>query len=143
MFVNFIFSKNQLLVLLIFTIVSFTFSFISAHIFMISFLLLFFFCLFPVVLGVKLGCLFDVFLVPWGRIVLLSTSLLEWLLLHPIGFELCFHCHLFLENFFISLLISSVTCYLETYCFGCVCVLHRNILFDLHMFCVFFTVLFL
>ena len=37
----FIFSKNQLLVLLIFTIVSFiSFSFISAQIFMISFLLL-------------------------------------------------------------------------------------------------------
>ena len=43
----FIFSKNQLLVLLVFTIVSFlSFSFISAQIFMISFLLLMlsFFC---------------------------------------------------------------------------------------------------
>ena len=61
----FILSKNQLLVLLISTIVSFTFfSFISAQIFMISFLLLIlgFFVLFPVALGVKLGCLFDVFL---------------------------------------------------------------------------------
>ena len=60
----FIFSKNQLLVLSIFTIVSFiSFSFISAHIFMISFLLLIlvvFVLLFLVVLGVKLGCLFDV-----------------------------------------------------------------------------------
>ena len=60
--------KKQLLVLLIFTIVSFiSFSFISAQIFMISFLLLilggFFVLLFPVALGVKLGCLFDVFLV--------------------------------------------------------------------------------
>jgi len=63
----FIFSKNQLLVLLIFTVVSFiSFSFISALILMISFLLLslgFFVLFFPVVLGVKLGCLFDVFLV--------------------------------------------------------------------------------
>ena len=65
----FIFSKNQLLVLLIFTIVSFiSFSFISAQIFMISFLLSvlgfnFGGFLFPVVLGVKLGCLFNVFLV--------------------------------------------------------------------------------
>ena len=58
-----IFSKNQLLDLLIFTIVSF----ISAQIF-ISFLLLilwvfFVVVLFPVVLGVKLGCLIDIFLV--------------------------------------------------------------------------------
>ena len=63
----FIFSKNQILVLLIFTIVSFiSFLFISAQIFMISFLLLilgFFVLLFPVVSGVKLGCLFDVSLV--------------------------------------------------------------------------------
>ena len=64
-----IFSKNQLLVLLIFTIVYLiSFSFISAWIFMVSFLLLIFFSsvvllLFPVVLGVKLGCLFEVFLV--------------------------------------------------------------------------------
>ena len=62
----FIFSKNRLLVLLIFTTVSISFSFISARMFTISFLLLileFFVLLFPVVLGVKLGCLFDVFLV--------------------------------------------------------------------------------
>ena len=63
----FISSKNQLLVLLIFTIVSLiSFSFISAQIFMIAFLLLilgFFILLFPVVLGVKLDCLFDVVLV--------------------------------------------------------------------------------
>ena len=64
-----VFPKNQLLVLLIFTIVSFiSFSFTSAQIFMISFLLLFvvvvvLLLLFPVVLGVKLGCLFDGFLV--------------------------------------------------------------------------------
>ena len=68
----FIISKSQLLVLLIFTIVSFIyFSFISAWIFMIAFLLLILVCsfvvvvvvLFPVVLGVKLDCLFNVFLV--------------------------------------------------------------------------------
>ena len=64
----FIFSKNQLLVLLIFTIVSFTsFSFSSALFFMISYLLLLLsfvvVLLFPVILGVKLGCLVDVFLV--------------------------------------------------------------------------------
>ena len=63
----FIFSKNQLLVLLIFTILSFiSFLSISALIFMISFLLLIlgvFVLLSPVALGVKLGCLFDSFLV--------------------------------------------------------------------------------
>ena len=65
----FIFSKNQLLVSLIFTIVSFiSFSLISVLIFMICFLLVILvfvvvLLLFPAVLGVKLGCLFDVFLV--------------------------------------------------------------------------------
>ena len=53
-----------------------------------------------VVLGVNWGCLFDAFLVSWVRVVLLQTSLLELLFLHPIGFELsCFHCHFFLESF--------------------------------------------
>ena len=63
----FIFSKNQLLVLLIFTIVSLiSFSFISALIFMISFFLLIwgFFCSsFSIYFRCKLGCLFDIFLV--------------------------------------------------------------------------------
>ena len=63
----FIFSKNQLLVLLIFAIVSFiSFSFISALIFMISFLhltLVGVVLLFLVALGVRLGCLFDVSLI--------------------------------------------------------------------------------
>ena len=53
----FIFSKNHLLVLLIFTIVSF----ISALIFMISFLLLILGAFFVLLLGVKLGSLFDIF----------------------------------------------------------------------------------
>ena len=60
----------------------------------------------------------------WGRIALLQIFLLELLLLHPIGFELCFHCHLFLEIF----LISSAACWL-----------FRNVLFNLHVF-VFLTV---
>ena len=62
----FIFSDNQILALLIFTIVSFiSFLFISAQLCIISFLLpiLGYFVLFPFVLGVKLGCLFDIFLV--------------------------------------------------------------------------------
>ena len=67
----FIFSKNELLILLIFNITSFiSFSFISAWIFMIFFLLIILIfvvvvvlLLFPVVLGVKLGCLLNVILV--------------------------------------------------------------------------------
>ena len=47
-----------------------------------------------------------------------------------LGFELCFHCHMFLEIFLIYLLISSVTC-----------LLFRNLLFNLHVF-VFLTVFF-
>ena len=64
----FIFSKNQLLVLLIFSIAScISFLFISALIFTISFFLLtlvFFVVvvIFLVVVGVRLGCLFNDFL---------------------------------------------------------------------------------
>ena len=65
------FYKQNTCILLTFTIVSFIyFSFISAQVFMISFLLLtlgfylfIYFLLFPVDLGVKVGCLFHVFLV--------------------------------------------------------------------------------
>ena len=61
-----IFSKNELLVLFIFVIVSFiSFSFISNLIFMISFLLLTlgFVLLSLIALCVRLGCLFKMFLV--------------------------------------------------------------------------------
>ena len=60
----FILSKNQLLALLIFAMVSFvSFAFISAPIFVISFLLLTQSSSFLVALGVELGYLFDVALV--------------------------------------------------------------------------------
>ena len=63
----FILSKNQLLALLIFAMVSFvSFAFISALIFKISFLLLTLsspFLPFLVALGVELGYLFDLFFV--------------------------------------------------------------------------------
>ena len=87
----FIFSKKQLLVLMIFTSVFFTpFSFISALIFNDFFpstnfevfcpsLSSFFMC--------KVSLLY-VFFLSWGIIVLLQTSLLELLLLHHIGFEI-------------------------------------------------------
>ena len=76
-------------------------------------------------MSIRFFCLF----VSWGRIVLLYNFLLELLLQNPIGFGLSyFHCHLFLEIFLISLLLSSVTCWL-----------FRNVLFNLHVF-VFLTV---
>ena len=101
----FIFPKKQLLVLLIFAIVSFLFH-LSALIFMISFLLLTLgssFLLFVVALDVKLGYLFDVSLVSWSMLVLLWTFLLALLLLNPIGLGLSyFHFHLFLCIFWFS-----------------------------------------
>ena len=115
----FIFSKNHILVLLIFTTVSFvSFSIISAWIFMISFLLLILglFCssfssCFRCKVRLSIQCFSSFFRVstfttiiqyssrsPSYRLYCL-TSLLELFLLHPIGFQLCFHCHLFLEIF--------------------------------------------
>ena len=61
-----IFSKNQLLLLLIFAIISFiSFSFISVLTLMISFLLLTLdvFVLFLAALGIRLDYIFDVFLI--------------------------------------------------------------------------------
>ena len=73
----FILSKNQLLALLIFAMVSFvSFAFISALIFKVSLLLLILgspILPFLVALGVELGYLFDFFLVSWGMPVLLWT----------------------------------------------------------------------
>ena len=98
----FIFSKNQRLVLLIFTFVSFfsiyfcsdLYDFFPSTNFGFLFVLLF-----PVVLGVKLGCLFNVFL----EVGLYCYKLpsLEQLLVHPIGFNsLCFHLSFVSRNFF-------------------------------------------
>ena len=119
----FIFSKNQIFILLIFAMVSFvSFAFISALIFKISFLLL---TLLPslVALGVELGYLFDFFLVYWGKPVLLWTFPLSLLLQCPIGFGLlCFHFHLFLCIFwflfwFLLWFVGySEVCYLASIC---------------------------
>ena len=94
----FFFSKNKLLALLIFAMVSFdSFAFISALIFKISFLLLTLGSSFLpslVVLGVGLGYLFYFFLVSWGKPVMLWIFPLALLLQCPIGFGLlCFHFH--------------------------------------------------
>ena len=116
-----------------FTSVSFlSFSFISHMIFIISFLLLtlgyFCFCssfssCFRCYIVIR--C-FSCFL---REDCIVTKFFLELLLLHHIGFESsCFHCHLFLEIFLISLLISSVIFWL-----------FRNILFNLHMFVFFYS----
>ena len=100
----FTFSKNHLLVLLIFVKVSFiSFSFISALIYDFFPSTNFGILLFLVALSVWIGCLFDVTLVSWSRLVLLWTSLLALLLQNSIGFRcLCFHFHLFLCIFLFS-----------------------------------------
>jgi len=79
----FIFSKNQLLVLLIFAV--FSFGFVVVVVF---YLFMLFYDFFPstnfafvviilllslVILDGKLGCMFDVSLVSWSRLVLLRT----------------------------------------------------------------------
>ena len=119
----FILSKNQLLALLIFAIVSFvSFAFISALIFKISFLLLTWgssFLPFLVAFSVELGYLFDFFLVSWGVPVLLWTFPLGLLLLCPTGFGLlCFHFHSFLCIFLFLLWFVG---YSEACCSASIC----------------------
>lgn len=72
----------------------------------------FFFFFFQLLLGGKLGCLFDVFLVSQGRLVLQYASFSALLLVCPIGFELscfivpCFQVYFdFLFYFFSDLLV--------------------------------------
>ena len=106
----FILSKNQLLALLIFAVVSFVcFAFISALIFKISFLLLTLgssFLRFLVALGVELGYLFDFFLVSLGRgmPLLLWTFPLALLLECPTGLGCCvfifIHFYAYFDFFF-------------------------------------------
>ena len=113
LFILLIFSNNQPLASLIFFFFLVSILFTSTLIFMISFLWLTigFVCFFSVAhLGVRLGCLFDVFLISWGKLVLLLTSYLELLLLHPIGFRLscCYLLSLgiyFLFDFFSDSLV--------------------------------------
>ena len=118
----FILSKNQLLALLIFAMVScVSFAFISALIISLLLLTLGLSTSFLIALGVELGYLFDFFLVSWGMPVMLWTFPLALLLWCPTGFGLlCFHFHLFLC--IISFLISSVIGWL-----------FRSVLFSLHM----------
>ena len=123
----FIFSKKQILALLLLAMVSFvSFAFISALIFIISFLLLTLGCFisyFSSCLSVELGYLFDFSPVSWGRHVLLWTFPLTLLLLNPIGFGLlCFHFHLFLCIFwFLFLFLLWFVGYSEVCCLASIC----------------------
>ena len=118
----FIFSKNQILVSLIF-FYCFSISF------MISFLLITwgFVCSFSSCFRCNVGCLFEILLVSWGKIVLLWNSFLELLLVCPIGFgSSCFHFHLFLGVFWFPLRFLQWSIgYLVTYGLAsmCLCVL--------------------
>ena len=128
-FFYFIFSKKQLSVLLIFAVVFFiSFPFISAMIFMISFLVLTFFegvLPFLIALGVRPGCLFDVFI----EVVLYSVkSPLRTAFSAAHRFwVVVFHLSFVSWHFFISFLISSVLSRLFT-----------RILFSLRIFVFFF-----
>ena len=112
----FIFSKNQLLAWLIFAMVSVvSFTFISALIFKISFLLLtlgFLISSFTSCFGYRVGLFIWLFLVSWGKPALLWTFPLAVLLQCPTGLGLlCFHFHsflcvfCFLFDFFCDLLV--------------------------------------
>ena len=119
----FTFLKKQLLVLLIFAMISFvSFEFISALIFKISFLLLTLgssFLPFLVALDVNLGYLFNFFLLSWGKPVMLWTFPLALLLQCPIGFGLlCFYFHSFLCIFWFLLWFVG---YSEACCLASIC----------------------
>ena len=101
------------------------FYFISSLIFIISFLLLTlcFVSLFLILLGGRLGRLFEIFLVSWGRPVLLKTSLVKLLLLHPIDFgKLCLHFHLSPGIFWKQPKCPSTDEWIEKMWCVCVCV---------------------
>ena len=120
----FIFSKNQLLALLIFAMVSFvSFAFISAQIFKISFLLLtlgFFISSFSssCKYRVRLFIYLTFFLVSWGMPALLCTFPLALLLQCPTGFGLLyFHFHSFLCIFwFLFWFLLRFVGYSAAYC---------------------------
>ena len=78
-------------------------SFTSALIFMISFLLLIsglFVLLFLVPLGVRLGCLFESFLVSRGRLVSLQASFVELLSMCPRDVDCCIYIFICFQVFF-------------------------------------------
>ena len=124
--ISFIFSKNQLLVFadLCYSVLHFFSLYFCSNLydFFPSTNFEEFFPSFSRCFRCKVRFLFYVSLVTWGRLELVWTSLLALLLLNPIGFALCFHCHLFLGIVWISFFIFSVICWL-----------FRSMLFSLHV----------
>ena len=95
-----IFSKNQLLVLLIFTIVSFISFCSDLYDFFPSTNFVFFLSSFSSCFRCKVRLSIQCFSCFLRQDCIAINFPLELLLLHPISFELsCFHCHLFLEIF--------------------------------------------
>ena len=122
----FIFSKNQLLALLIFAMVSFvSFAFISALVFKIYFLLLTLgFCISSFSSCFRCRTrLFDFFLLSWGKSVLIWTLPLALILQCPIGLGLlCFYFHLFLCIFwFLFWFLLWFLGYSEVFYLGSIC----------------------
>ena len=78
---------------------------------------------FVILLGGMLGCIFKIFIVSWGKLVLLWTFPFALLLLSPIGLGLlCFHFHLFLCIFwFIFCFILWFVGYSEACCLASMC----------------------
>ena len=124
----FIFSKIQLLALLIFSVVSFvSFSFIYTLIFMIFFLLLtlgFFISSFSSCFRCTVRLFIWLFsLVSWGKLVMLWTFPLALLLLNPVGFGLCFHFHSFpCIVWFLFLFLLWLVSYSDACCLASICV---------------------
>ena len=123
----FILSKNQLLPLLIFAMVSFvSFAFISALIFKIYFLLLtlgFFISSFSSCFRYRVRLFIWIFLVSWGMPILLWTFPLALILQCPTGLGLlCFHFHsflcifLFLFKFLLWFVGYSAACFSASIC---------------------------
>ena len=90
-----LYSENQLFISLIVFFDSIIFIPLLSFLFLPSTLWALFVLLFLVPLGIMLGCLFEIFLISWGRPILLWISLSETRWLCPTDFRLlCFHFHL-------------------------------------------------
>ena len=119
----FIFSKNQILVWSFLLFSSFLFHlFLLWSLWFLTFYLGFVCSSFSGCFRCKVR-LFEIFLVSWGKIVLLYISLLALLLLHPVGFgSSCFRCHLSLGIFWFPLWFLQLSIdYLVTYCLASMC----------------------
>ena len=80
------------------------------------------FLLFLVHLGISLGCLFEVLLVFWVKLLSLWTFLLKLFVLHPTDFGLlCFHIHFSPNILFPLWLLQLSTGCMIAYCLASLC----------------------